>query len=211
MIKVKICGLNDPLNVKEIAEVMPDFMGFIFCPQSPRFVGNVPEKELFRHVNSAIKRVGVFVNENNRKILEISGHTGLDMIQLHGNESPVTCFQLKSSGLTIIKAFKIDKDFSFDFLNQYMPACDYFLFDTKSDIPGGSGRKFDWEKLQEYSLDKSFFLSGGIGPEDAETIKSMENRGFYAIDVNSRFETAPGIKDIEQIKGFIKAIKNEWQ
>jgi phosphoribosylanthranilate isomerase len=211
MIRVKVCGLNDPSNVKEIAEVMPDFMGFIFYSLSPRFVGNVPEKELFRQVHSGIKRVGVFVNENNRKILQISGHTGLDMIQLHGNESPVTCFQLKSSGLTIIKAFKIDKDFSFSFLNQYMPACDYFLFDTKSDIPGGSGRKFDWKKLQDYSLDKSFFLSGGIGPEDAERVKSLENRGFYAIDVNSRFETAPGIKDIEQIKGFIKAIKNELQ
>src|SRR5450759_4350422 len=102
MIRVKVCGMHDPLNIKEIAEVKPDFMGFIFYPGSPRYVGDEPETELFRNVASHIKKTGVFLNENNHKILDISIRTGLDIIQLHGNESPASCFQLKSSGLTII-------------------------------------------------------------------------------------------------------------
>jgi phosphoribosylanthranilate isomerase len=207
MIKVKVCGMHDPLNVKEIAEAKPDFMGFIFHPESPRYVGDKPEIELFRNVHSDIKRVGVFLNENISKILEISAQTGLDMIQLHGNESPVSCFQLRSSGLAIIKTFNIDNEFSFEILKQYMPVCDFFLFDTKSDKPGGSGTKFNWEKLKEYSLEKPFFLSGGIGPEDPGALRLIENSGYFAIDINSRFETAPGIKDVELVTEFIKTIK----
>lgn len=211
MIRVKVCGMHDPLNIKEIAEVKPDFIGFIFYPGSPRYVGDEPETELFRNVASHIKKTGVFLNENNHKILDISIRTGLDMIQLHGNESPASCFQLKSSGLTIIKAFNIEKDFGFEFLKQYALACDYFLFDTKSEKQGGSGMKFNWEKLEEYSMEKPFFLSGGIGPEDAGLIKSIENRGLFAVDINSCFETSPGIKDIALVKTFIEEIKNEQQ
>lgn len=209
MIRVKVCGMYDPLNVKGIAEAKPDFMGFIFFPGSPRYVGERPEMALFHNVPDAIKKVGVFFNEDNHKILELSIRTGLDMVQLHGNESPVSCLQLKSSGLIIIKAFNIEKDFSFESLKQFMPVCDYFLFDTKSKKPGGSGRKFNWKKLDEYFLDKPFFLSGGIGPEDPSEIKSIKNRGFFAIDVNSRFETGPGIKDVALVKAFIKEIKND--
>lgn len=209
MIRIKVCGLVNLLNVKAIAEVKPDFMGFIFYQGSPRYVGERPEKGLFRNVPSGIKKVGVFLNENNHKIIKISGNAGLDMIQLHGDESAVSCLQLKSSGLTIIKAFKINRDFSFESLYQFMPVCDYFLFDTKSEKPGGSGRKFDWEKLKEYSLGRPFFLSGGIGPEDADIIKSMQNSGLFAIDINSRFETAPGIKDAGRVKTFIEKIKND--
>ena len=207
MIRVKVCGMIDPFNVKEIAELKPDFMGFIFFPGSPRYVGNEPDMILFNSVPPGIKKTGVFCNEDNHKILDLSIQTGLDMIQLHGNESTESCFQLKSSGLTIIKAFNIDGDFDFESLNQYMPGCDYFLFDTKSEKPGGSGKKFSWEKLKEYYLDKPFFLSGGIGPEDAGEIKSIYNRGLFAVDINSRFETSPGIKDAVLVKTFINALK----
>jgi phosphoribosylanthranilate isomerase len=210
MVRVKVCGMTDPLNVKEIAGIKPDFVGFIFFPGSPRYVGEKPDMTLFHNVPPGIKRIGVFLNEDNHKILDLSIHKGLDMIQLHGNESPVTCLQLKSSGLKIIKAFNIEKDFNFESLNQYMPACDYFLFDSKSEKPGGNGMKFNWEKLKEYSLDKPFFLSGGIGPEDASVIKSIRNKGFFAVDINSRFETAHGIKDVARVKTFIKASKNDW-
>jgi phosphoribosylanthranilate isomerase len=209
MIRIKVCGMCDPLNVKEIGDAKPDFMGFIFYPGSPRYVGEEPEMSIFHNVSPGIKRIGVFLNEKNHEILDLSIRTGLDMIQLHGTESPVTCLQLRSSGLTIIKAFNIADDFSFEALIQYMPVCDYFLFDSKSEKSGGSGRKFRWEKLDDYSLDKPFFLSGGIGLEDAGVIKSIENRGFFAVDLNSRFETAPGIKDAARIKTFIKAIKND--
>lgn len=207
MIKVKVCGMCDPLNVKEIGQTNPDFMGYIFYPGSPRYVGEEPEMAIFHNVPPGIKRIGVFLNEDNHKILNLSNRSGLDMIQLHGNESPVSCLQLKSSGLLIIKAFNIDNEFSFENLNQYMPGCDYFLFDTKSEKPGGSGRKFNWEKLEEYTQDKPFFLSGGIGPEDSGIIKTIENRGFFAVDVNSRFEDAPGIKNVDLVKTFIKSIK----
>jgi phosphoribosylanthranilate isomerase len=207
MIKVKVCGLSDPLNVKELAEAMPDFMGFIFYPGSPRYVGEEPDMALFHNVPPGIKRIGVFLNERNDKILELSMRTGLDMIQLHGNESPVSCLQLKSSGLTIIKAFNIGEDFNFESLMQYVPVCDYFLFDSGSEKPGGSGRKFEWGKLEQYLIEKPFFLSGGIGPEDSGIIKSIVNKGLFAVDINSRFETAPGIKDVTKVNTFIKEIK----
>lgn len=199
----------DPLNVKELSEAKPDFMGFIFYPESPRYVGEEPVMKLFNCAPPEIKRIGVFFNEDNHKILDLSIRNGLDMIQLHGNESPMSCSRLKSSGLTVIKAFNIGNYFSFEFLKQYIPACDFFLFDTKSDLPGGSGRKFNWRKLEEYSFGKPFFLSGGVGPEDTGAIKSIRNRGFYAVDINSRFETSPGIKNIGQVMTFINEIKND--
>jgi phosphoribosylanthranilate isomerase len=209
MIKIKICGITDSFNAREIAEAKPDYMGFIFSRESSRYVEPVQEMTLFNNIPANIKRVGVFLNEDNHTILDLSNRTGLDVVQLHGNESASSCRELRSSGLIIIKAFSIDNDFRFESLNKYIPVCDYFLFDTKSEKAGGSGRKFNWEKLWEYTLDKPFFLSGGIGPGDTETIKSIENRGFYAVDVNSRFETATGIKDVDMVKTFIKEIKND--
>jgi phosphoribosylanthranilate isomerase len=208
MKRVKVCGMCDPLNVKEIAETKPDYIGFIFFSGSPRYVGEEPEMALFNNVSPGIKKTGVFINEDNYKILDVSMATGLDMVQLHGNESPETCLQLKTSGLLIIKAFNIGMNFGFENLIPYMPVCDYFLFDTKSEKPGGSGRKFNWEKLKEYTLDKPFFLSGGIGPEDAGVINAIENKGFFGVDVNSRFENTPGIKDITLVKTFIKSLKD---
>jgi phosphoribosylanthranilate isomerase len=209
MNRVKVCGMCDPLNVKEIAEAKPDFMGFIFFSGSPRYVGKDPEISLFHNVPNSIKKAGVFVNENNQKILDLSIRTGLDIVQLHGNESPASCLQLRSSGLTIIKTFNIDNHFDLQFLIHYIPVCDFFLFDAKGERPGGSGMKFNWTKLEDYSFDKPFFLSGGIGPEDTRIFKAMENRGLFAIDINSRFEISPGIKDVVLVKTFIKKIKND--
>jgi phosphoribosylanthranilate isomerase len=209
MIRVKVCGMNNPGNVKEITGLKPDIIGFVFFAGSPRYVGDEPELVLFNSVPSGIKKTGVFYNEDNHKILDISIRTGLDMIQLHGNESSIACLQLKSSGLSVVKAFNIDGDFHFESLNQYMPSCDYFLFDTKSEKPGGSGKKFPWEKLEKYNLDKPFFLSGGISPGDAGEIKSISNRGLFAVDINSRFETSPGIKDAVRVKTFINELKND--
>lgn len=211
MKRVKVCGMCDPLNVKEIAEAKPDYIGFIFFRGSPRYVGEEPEMALFNNVSPGIKKTGVFLNEDNYKILDVSMATGLDIIQLHGNESPETCLQLKTSGLLIIKAFNIGMEFGFENLIPYMPVCDYFLFDTKSEKPGGSGRKFNWEKLKEYTLDKPFFLSGGIGPEDAGVINAIENKGFFGVDMNSRFENTPGIKDITLVNTFIKSLKDSQQ
>ena len=208
MIKIKICGLNDPVNVIGISGLYPDYMGFIFYKDSPRFVGKEPDINLFLNVPSGIKKVGVFVNESHHKILEISVGTGSDVIQLHGNESPDYCDRLKSSGQTVIKVFNINNEFSFESMIPYLAKCDYFMFDTKSENHGGSGKKFDWKKLEGYHFDKPFFLSGGIGPEDSELVKSTSNKGLFAIDINSRFEISSGVKDIRLIKTFINSIKD---
>lgn len=208
MIRIKVCGMSDPLNARKIAEAKPDFMGFIFYPGSPRYVGGEPDMALFRNIPSGIQKTGIFVNEDTDKILDLTLRTGLEMIQLHGNESPDYCSSLRSSGLKIIKAFNITEYFDFEVLKPFMPGCNYFLFDSKTQKFGGSGVKFNWDKLAEYYLDKPFFLSGGIGPEDTRLIKTFENRGFFAVDVNSRFETAPGIKNVTLVKTFIDEIKN---
>lgn len=207
MIRVKVCGMTNPVNIKLVSEAKPDFMGFIFYPGSPRYVGEDHVTGLFHNVPDSIKKTGVFVNEDNRRIRDLSVSRGLEMIQLHGEESPVSCLQLRSSGLIIIKAFNVGDEFDFETLVKYVPVCDYFLFDTKTTIPGGSGKKFIWSKLEEYSLDKPFFLSGGVGPEDSDSVKTLENSGLYAVDINSRFETSPGIKDPVLVKKFIEKIK----
>lgn len=209
MIRVKVCGMTNPDNIKLVSEAIPDFMGFIFYPGSPRYVGEDPQKELFNNVPDSIKKTGVFINEDIRRIRDLSVSRGLEMIQLHGEESPASCLQLRSSGLIIIKAFNVGGEFDFDALAKYMPVCDYFLFDSKTTIRGGSGKKFSWSKLEEYSLDKPFFLSGGIGPEDGDTVKALENSGLFAVDINSRFETFPGIKDPLLVKRFIEKIKTD--
>ena len=204
MIRVKVCGMRHPWNVAEIAEAKPDYMGFIFFQGSERYVG---DDEPFSMVPPGIKRIGVFVNEEIKKIVELSVRAGLELVQLHGDESPDVCRELRSSGLKVIKAFNVGKDFSFEYSEKYISACDYFLFDTKSGTHGGSGMKFDWGRLESYSVDKPFFLSGGIGPGDESAVKSLENRALFAVDINSRFEISPGIKDAKKISEFIKAIK----
>jgi phosphoribosylanthranilate isomerase len=208
MLKIKICGMNDQVNVSGITDLNPDYLGFIFHKDSPRFVGTEPDMRLFRNVPPGIKKVGVFLNERSQKIFEISISAGIDVIQLHGDELPDYCDRLKSCGLTVIKVFNMSNEFSFNSLIPYLSKCDYFLFDTKSRRHGGSGRKFDWKKLEGYYFDKPFFLSGGIGPEDVEPLNSICNKGLYAVDLNSRFELSAGIKDIGLVKKFINSIKH---
>jgi phosphoribosylanthranilate isomerase len=208
MIKVKVCGLSDPSNVKEIAGIRPDFMGFIFYRGSARYVGEKYDPLLFKIVPSGIFKVGVFLNEKNNKILEISEKEGIDFIQLHGNETARNCAELKSAGLKIIKAFSIDNDFDFNTVKVYLPFCEYFLFDTKHEKFGGSGKKFNWSKLEEYKSDRQFFLSGGIGPGDTAFAEYLFDKGLFGLDINSRFEASPGIKDVGLVDEFIKTIQN---
>lgn len=199
--------MKNPANVMEIAETGPDFIGFIFYHESPRYVGPEPDRSGFLNVPSGIEKVGVFVNEDPVKLIDLAIVNGLGIIQLHGNESPEYCSKIRSSGLNVIKAFSIAKDFDFTGLKQYVGGCDYFLFDTKTQKYGGSGKKFRWDCLATYNLDIPFFLSGGVGPEDTEEIKAIENKGFFAVDINSRFEVAPGLKNAALVKTFIDEIK----
>ncbi|MGQ9619838.1 MAG: phosphoribosylanthranilate isomerase [Bacteroidales bacterium] len=208
MIKIKVCGLTDPVNTKKISGTGIDFAGFIFYPGSKRFVGKEPDINLFRSVPKEIGKVGVFVNEEPEKVRDLSDTAGLDIVQLHGNENISYCMQIKSYGLQVIKAFRVWKEIDLKLVNTYSEVCDYYLFDSGSKSYGGSGIKFSWHILNGISLKRPFFLSGGIGLEDIQELKKIENRMFFAIDINSRFESVPGIKDAEKVKHFVEYIKN---
>lgn len=199
--------MRDPENIREIAGTNPDFLGYIFYKGSPRYIGAEPDQSLFTIVPHGIIKTGVFVDDNENRILGLALRLGLDMIQLHGNESPDNCLYLRSTGLKVTKVFNITDSFDFEIVKPFRQVCDYFLFDTKTAQKGGSGIKFNWSILNRYNIDKPFFLSGGIGPDDANNIRAIENRGLFGVDVNSRFETAQGIKDLSLVKTFIDTIK----
>jgi phosphoribosylanthranilate isomerase len=204
--KIKICGMRDPLNVKEVVKLSPDFLGFIFYPGSKRFVGGKIEEAIHSYIPDSIRKVGVFVAESLNNVLEIYSENKLDMVQLHGNEEPEYCARLKSLGVSVIKAFSVADDFNFEVVKPYLGYCDYFLFDTKGDLPGGTGIKFDWDLLIDYKYDVPFFLSGGIGIDDVERLRNFKHPLLFAIDVNSKFEIEPGLKDINLLKRFFERI-----
>ncbi|HRT48569.1 MAG TPA: phosphoribosylanthranilate isomerase [Bacteroidales bacterium] len=211
MIKVKVCGLKDPENVKKICETGIDFAGFIFSTKSPRYVGKNPDRNIFGSIPDTIGRVGVFVDEEHDKIIETAKSLGIGIIQLHGNEDLSYCGKIKASGLQVIKVFRVGNKIDLNHVNAYSDVCDYFLFDTGGRLYGGSGKKFNWDILNGLSLQKPFFLSGGIGPGDVQELGKIKNDMFFGVDINSRFEISPGIKDFEKVEVFIKKIKYEIQ
>lgn len=215
--KVKVCGLNDPANIEELAQLPIDFMGFIFYKKSPRNAlnGNF-EKWMSKngHVLGKIKRVGVFVNAEIEEILNKVHDFELDYVQLHGNESPEYCREIQSfwaastlRSARFIKAFAVDADFDFAQTRAYEGICSLFLFDTKTPQHGGSGVRFDWQLLEKYKGHTPFLLSGGIEEGDAEVIRGLDFPQLYGVDVNSRFEIKPGVKDIEKVKRFLEALE----
>lgn len=207
MIKVKVCGMRDRMNIRAVTASGPDYMGFIFYPGSKRYVGNHPGKDLFQGIPVKIKRVAIFVNELPESILERAEQYNLSFIQLHGSESPDLCRKIGSSGLRVIKAFGIGSDFDFEKLLPYAPVCDFFLFDTQTERFGGTGLRFNWGLLNQYKLEVPFFLSGGISLEDAGMIRSLNHPLLHAADINSKFEISPGVKDPDKVKSFIQEIK----
>ena len=192
--KLKVCGMKYEQNIKDVAQLHPDYMGFIFYEKSPRyFNGNLPI------LPKSTQKVGVFVNAFLDDILDKIRRYNLQFVQLHGNESPNFCKALKKTSVKVIKVFSISDDFNFDTIKPYESVCDYFLFDTKGKYHGGNGIAFDWNLLKNYPSKKPFFLSGGIGVEEIEKIKKM-NLPIHAIDVNSKFEIEPGLKNLQLIK-----------
>ncbi len=186
---------------REAVERLPvDLLGFIFYPPSKRYVGENPQSGLF---NSSKPKVGVFVDENAFEILALTKNLGFEWVQLHGKENPKTCQILKDQGLKIIKVFNVNENFEFAKTKPYEGIADYFLFDTKTNLPGGSGQKFNWNALEKYKGKTPFLLSGGIQPEDVEEIKELDHPQFAGVDLNSGFEDEPGLKNIEKIKEFI--------
>jgi phosphoribosylanthranilate isomerase len=207
--KLKICGMKEPANILEVARLEPDYLGFIFYKGSKRYVDGLTPA-FVKDLPSSIKRVGVFVNEDLTKVAELAELYGLDAVQLHGEESAVYCVELQNllaqNGTQLIKAFGIDEEFNFALLEVYENTVDFFLFDTKTPQHGGSGRTFQWSVLANYKLDKPYFLSGGIGNEHVSDLQQVGDPRLFAIDVNSKFELAPGIKDIEKLNDFKKRL-----
>ncbi|XWK80528.1 phosphoribosylanthranilate isomerase [Kordia algicida OT-1] len=210
--KLKICGMKYEDNMKAVSELEPDYLGFIFYRKSSRFFDTViPE------IPKEINKTGVFVNASVEEIIKKVTLYDLQAVQLHGNESPEFCEELKKRILTplnaqveIIKVFSIKDEFNFDTLKPYEAVVDYFLFDTKGKLPGGNGVTFDWKVLENYPSKKPFFLSGGIGLETitklTDFMKSKASKYCYALDVNSKFEIVPGLKNIEALKTFKETI-----
>ncbi len=189
-------------NILEVAALLPDYMGFIFYKPSKRYAGEVLDKNTLDALPKSIIKTGVFVNEVYEEIIKITKHFGLNAVQLHGKETPTLCMQLKKEGLEVIKVLHVGKDIDAQELNAYEDSCDYFLFDTADASWGGTGRAFDWALLDAYSSTKPFFLSGGIDLEHLPLPASVLSKPLWALDINSRFEISPGLKDVEKIRAF---------
>jgi len=199
--KLKVCGMKYQDNIEAVANLQPDFLGFIFHEQSPRyFEGVIPD------LPKSIHRVGVFVDKTVEFIANQIEKHKLSAIQLHGHESPEMCRILKSTNAKVIKVFSIKDTFDFSVLAPYEEVCDYYLFDTKGKFPGGNGYTFDWNVLNKYPSAKPFFLSGGIGLDQVEVLKRFQesnaSKYCYAIDINSKFEIEAGLKNIEELGTF---------
>jgi len=213
-IKVKVCGMRDSQNIKELFELAPDYMGIIFWAGSKRFVN----KPIQLTKNTTTKLIGVFVDESIEVILKKVHDFKLDGIQLHGKETAEFCQKLKtelsnrdSTPAFIIKAFSVDESFDFSSIESYSFFCDYFLFDTKGIVPGGTGKTFSWKLLADYQLNTPYFLSGGISEKHLNQLidffESKASKHCVAIDLNSKFEQNIALKDIGQLKRFIKTIQ----
>ncbi len=203
--KIKVCGMKYPENIQAVAALQPDYMGFIFYEKSPRnFEGTIPE------IDSAINKTGVFVNAPISFVLEKVQQHGFKAVQLHGAESVAYCQELNSHDidLELFKVFSIKDEFDFSVLKNYEPFVNYFLFDTKGKDKGGNGYAFDWEVLKKYPSEKPFILSGGIGVNEIENVKEIlkTNLPIYALDINSKFETEPAVKDVVLLEQFFKEI-----
>lgn len=197
--------MRDANNIMQVADVHPDFMGFIFYPPSPRFVG--VDFDIPNEFPKDIKRVGVFVNETSSRVAELARKNQLDFLQLHGDESVEYCLELKNAGFGVIKVFRVDVDFDFNQTDIYSEVVNYFLFDTKGKYYGGNALKFDWALLKKYDQKIPFFLSGGIDSKDVNTILELEGMNLVAIDINSGVERSPGLKDIVKLSEVINKIR----
>ncbi len=205
--KVKVCGMRDPENILEILKEGPDFIGFIFYDESKRFV-NDQTLDYLRATKIETKKVGVFVNHDVQDLESIVNNYDLDFVQLHGNESPEYLRSIQGFDASIIKAFNVDESFDWNTLNAYDDLVEFFLFDTACSTYGGSGKKFNWDLIENYKLNTPFFLSGGISIEDVGQLKSLTAFKPHALDINSRFEIEPGIKDTTLVSEFLNKIRN---
>lgn len=201
---VKVCGMREPDNIRDVEALHPDMMGFICWEKSPRYVAAVPS------YLPKCQRVCVFVNPSINYALQMADSLKADYIQLHGSETPELCHELKqATGLKIIKAISVSSIADIEKSKEYQGVADILLFDTKCATVGGSGVKFDWSVIENYDGTTPFLLSGGITPGDAEAILSIAHPMFAGVDLNSGFESSPAVKDISKLKNFITSIRYE--
>jgi phosphoribosylanthranilate isomerase len=210
--RIKVCGMTSTEQVLQLDEMGVEFAGFIFYPKSPRYVYRfMPKPEIRKIKGKAINKVGVFVNATVEEVLGAVDDCGLYIVQLHGDETPKYCEKI-ANYVTVVKAFRLREDDNVLWkVKDYMDIADMFLFDTEGAGYGGTGKKFNWNTLKGLNIGKPFFLSGGIGPDDIEKLHEFTQdpvaKDLFSIDVNSRFETSPGIKDMDKLREFITAVK----
>ena len=205
-LKVKVCGMRDGENIREVDRLGIDWMGFIFYPKSSRFVDSVPT-----YLPVSVRRVGVFVNADPEYILDKVKLFSLGAVQLHGHETPEAVLSIKENlppDTLVVKALNIGTPEDLAPVAAYEGMVDFFLFDTKASLAGGNGTKFDWNVLSSYNGSTPFFLSGGIGPDDAERVLSFSHPMLRGIDLNSRFEISPGVKDTSLLKRFLDGLRS---
>lgn len=209
MIKAKVCGINNSENLKSLITLPVDMVGFIFYDKSKRNCTLSSEEVIsaFNQPHITAKKVGVFVDAPIEFVLKIHEEFALDYVQLHGQESIFYCQELKEHKVNLIKAFQVDDSFCYSNTTAYSFFCDYFLFDAKGENPGGNGIQFNWDNLIKYKSKTPFLLSGGIGPNDVDLIRSLDLPRLKSVDINSAFEIEPGHKNLDIVADFIYKIK----
>ena len=206
---IKVCGITEMKQLQQLDGLDIDFAGLIFYKESPRYIGEKISKTELKNTDFDLKKVGVFVNPEMIDVLDAIDDYGLDAVQLHGDETPEMCEDL-SSEVEVIKAFRVSDGVDIDKLvAPYDAVCDYYLFDTGGlkESFGGTGKQFDWTILTKAKIEKPFFLSGGIGPDDAPKVKAFKHPDFFGVDINSLFEKEPGVKDMSKVLHFRQAMK----
>jgi phosphoribosylanthranilate isomerase len=205
---LKICGMREAANIRSVLALEPDMMGFIFYEKSTRNAENELEEELLIYFPIGTQKVGVFVNADINFVAEKIRKYKLQLVQLHGSESPVYCNEIKKLGVDIIKAFSIDESFDFDSLEQYNGIASLLLFDTKGKNAGGNGIKFDWDLLNNIKIKQPFLISGGVDIEDVEAVVAFQklHPQLIGIDVNSKFELKPALKDVNKLQSLQKKL-----
>lgn len=210
--RIKVCGMTKADQVRQLDEMGVEFAGFIFYPKSPRYVFKTMPATEIKKIRGKINKVGVFVNADPDEILKTVDACGLYLVQLHGDENPRVCERI-ANYVSVIKAFRISEDDNIEWkIREYYDAVDMYMFDTEGAGYGGTGKKFNWQLLKGQNIRKPFFLSGGISPDDAESLKTFQNdpvaKDLFAVDINSKFEIMPGVKDMDLVKQFVTKVKS---
>jgi phosphoribosylanthranilate isomerase len=205
--KIKVCGITRREDLLKLVEYQVNYAGFIFYEKSPRFAGSKLDPRTIRETKE-IKKVGVFVDAPLEQVRRTITDYGLDMVQLHGDETPGYCAAID---IPVVKAFRVRTNINWDAIQPYIAVTDYFLFDTDAgNAYGGTGIRFNWELLDSYPYEHPFFLSGGIGPDQLTELLEFKHPALFAVDVNSKFETHPGVKDMEKVKSFTEQIQSTF-